>query len=71
VHDRSGTAVAEAKVLLAETGGEATTDADGRFRLRPVPRGKHTLIVRVKGRRDVRRRITVPASTYPSYEVEV
>jgi hypothetical protein len=70
VHRRGNAAetVAGATVLLRETGEAATTDAQGQFRLSRAPQGPVTLVVRVPGRREVTRRMEVPA---PQYDVEV
>jgi hypothetical protein len=70
VHRRGNAAeaVAGAVVLLRETGEAATTDEQGRFRLSRAPQGAVTLVVRVPGRREVTRRMEVPA---PQYDVEV
>ena len=54
--------------ISRETGASTTTDEEGRFRFRRVPRGEVTLAVRAPGRSEVSRRTTVPA---PEYDVEV
>jgi hypothetical protein len=71
VRDRSSTAIPDATILLQETGAAVKTDADGRFIFRRAPRGEITLVVRLPGRREIRRRVSVPAAIYPSFEVEV
>ena len=70
VHRRGNAAegVAGAVVLLRETGEAATTDEQGRFRLSRAPQGAVTLVVRAPGRREVTRRMEVPA---PQYDLEV
>jgi hypothetical protein len=65
---RPGDPVSGAIVVVRESGASTTTDEEGRFRFRRVPRGQVTLAVRAPGRREVSRRTTVPS---PEYDVEV
>jgi uncharacterized protein DUF4255/carboxypeptidase family protein len=60
--------VVGARVRVRGSGAEATTDQDGRFMLRNVRRGTATLVVAAPGRKEVARRVDIPAA---QYEVEI
>jgi hypothetical protein len=70
VRDRHhpGQGVEGARVRVRESGAEATTDQDGRFMLRNVRRGPATLLIQAPGRKELARRVEIPAA---QYEVEI
>jgi hypothetical protein len=59
---------AGATVWVRESGVATTTDEDGRFKLRNVRRGPATLLVDAPGRKQVTRRVEIPAA---EYDVEI
>jgi hypothetical protein len=67
VRDKDGSPVPQAQVEVEGRGAQATTDDQGRFRLR-VPRpGSYTLIVRF-GKKTQRREVEIPE---PSYDLDL
>ncbi len=62
VRDEDGAPVADAWVAMADLGRLATSDADGRFRIRSVPPGTHEVRVRHRDGHEARVEIEVPGA---------
>lgn len=62
VRDDAGRPLAEAQVLVARTGGSAVTDAEGRFAIRGLPRGRYRVVASLPGYAPASREVALPAS---------
>lgn len=59
VDQASGEALRKVRIAVRETGQQAVTDDDGRFRLEGVPAGKHTLLVSTVGYRLLKKEVVL------------
>jgi hypothetical protein len=60
-----------AKVMVADTAAEASTDREGRFRLSAVPSGGHSVVITYLGRADVVAETTVIAGAARKLDVQM
>lgn len=67
---RKGDPLPDATVTVQDAVLTATTDADGRYTLAPLPPGTHTLVVTHQKRRREKQIVLAPAMTEPAdYDV--
>jgi hypothetical protein len=71
VVDQDGSPVPGLEVVVGDRGGWRVTDDLGRFRVRGLAEGRHTLRVKGEGREEVTREVPVPGRDVEGIEVRV